>query len=740
MQARVTEVAGVPEELEKAIAYLPRDKLALVGGAYQFAEQVHRGQSRLSGEPFVVHPLQASLILAELRLDADTLAAALLHDAIEDAGVTLSELSERFGPKIASLVDGVTKLTRATPTPYGSLDSPEATPPPPRRTPIEAQAEALRKMLVAMAEDIRVVLIKLADRLHNMRTVMALPLGRRRQFALETLEIYAPLAHRLGIWEFKWQLEDLAFRVLEPGKYREVSRLVVAGREAREAYLARAVAALGDEFRRAGLKVEITSRPKHLYSVSQKIQKYAEQGKDFGQIYDLLAVRVLVDSVAECYTALGIVHSLWHPLPGQFNDYIANSKDNGYQSLHTTVMALDATPLEIQIRTRAMHHLSEFGVAAHWRYKEGSKPDLRFDQKMNWLRQIIDWQRSLSGPEFLESVKTDVFRDQVFVYTPKGDIKEMPAGSTPIDFAFRVHTELGYRCAGAKVNGRLVPLNYRLQNGETVEIMATKVERGPSRDWLNPDLGYVATSTARQRIRGWFRRQERGESIQRGRELLVKELKRLGIVVELEQVAALVGMPLDDLLANLGYGETTLQQVVAKLAAQEERPRVAPSSGAAGPASGVQILGVSDPLMRVAQCCHPVPGDDIVGFITRSRGVSVHRRNCHNIMHEDEPQRIIPVAWGHTARLYPVDIEIMAWDRVGLLRDITSVISAEKINIASLNSGEPRDGVYATTITVDISGIEQLSRLLSKLEGVKGVIHVARNGQAHSHVASQQAT
>ncbi|MBI2866311.1 MAG: bifunctional (p)ppGpp synthetase/guanosine-3',5'-bis(diphosphate) 3'-pyrophosphohydrolase [Chloroflexi bacterium] len=724
-----TRAAELPKVLEEALAYLPRERLGLVAEAYAFAAQVHQGQTRLSGTPFLEHPQEAALILAGLHLDSDTLAAALLHDSIEDGGVTFVELESRFGPKVASLVDGVTKLTRATP--FGTVKSAaQEGPRGPGEAAVEAQAETLRKMLVAMAEDIRVVLIKLADRLHNMRTVQSLPLPRRREFALETREIYAPLAHRLGMWEFKWQLEDLTFRVLEPGEYREVSRLVATGRQVREAYLTRAIAVLEAEFQRAGLQTEVTGRPKHLYSIYRKMQKYAEQGKDFGQIYDLLAVRVLVDSVPQCYNALGVVHSIWHPLPGQFDDYIANPKDNGYQSLHTTVMALEATPLEIQIRTRAMHHVSEFGVAAHWRYKEGSRPNVHFDQKMNWLRQLIDWQRSLSGAEFLESIKTDIFRDQVFVYTPKGEVKELPAGSTPVDFAYRVHTELGHRCMGAKVNGRLVPLSYRLQNGETVEISVSKGERGPSRDWLNPDLGYVVTSTARQRIRAWFRRQGRGESIQRGRELLIKELKRLGIVMELEQVASAVESSLDDLLANLGYGDITLQQVISRLAVLEERPRVAAPPVPPPSASGLQISGVTDPLTRVAQCCHPVPGDEVIGFVTRSRGVSVHRRSCHNILHEDEPERLIPVVWGRTSRFYPVDVELVAWDRVGLLRDITSVISAEKVNIAGVNSAASKEGLYTVTITVDIMGIEQLSRLLSKLESVRGVVRVGRNGEA----------
>jgi len=725
----VTTAMGLPALLEKAASYLPGEKLNLVEAAYRFAAQVHQGQTRFSGAAFIEHPVETALILAELRLDADTLAAALLHDTMEDGGVALEELKARFGTRVASLVDGVTKLTRATPL-RGEAATPAVGPArQAARSTVEAQAATLRKMLVAMAEDIRVVFIKLADRLHNMRTLVALPLPRRRHIAQETLEIYAPLAHRLGIWEFKWQLEDLAFRYLEPARYREVSRLVATGRHAREAYLERAMGILREELARAGLPAEVTGRPKHLYSIYQKMQKYAAQGKEFGQIYDLLAVRVLVAGVAECYSALGVVHSLWHPLPGQFDDYIANPKDNGYQALHTTVMALEGTPLEIQIRSHAMHHLAEYGIAAHWRYKEGSRPDLRFDEKVAWLRQLIEWQRSLSGPEFLESVKTDIFQDQVFVYTPKGEIKELPAGSTPVDFAYRVHTELGHRCQGAKVNGRLVPLNYQLQNGDTVEIIVAKGEKGPSRDWLNPDLGYVTTSAARQRIRAWFRRQERGESIQRGRELLLKELKRLGIVMELEQVAALLATSLDDLLANLGYGDITLQQVVAKLAAQEERPRLVAPATHPEAAAGVSVMGMSDLLTRVAHCCHPVPGDDIVGFVTRSRGVTVHRRNCHNILHEDESERLIPVEWGRTSRLYPVDIDIQAWDRVGLLRDITGVISSEKINIANIHAGDPKEGISTISLTVDISGIEQLSRLLSKLESVRDVIQVARNGQ-----------
>jgi len=510
--------------LEKAGRYLPAEKLDVVRQAYNFALKAHAGQLRKSGGPYLEHPLQVAITLAELQLDAGSLAAALLHDVTEDCGIAITRIEEEFSPEIARLVDGTTKLGRL------SLRVPNGTT---RRGGVAArqqQAESLRKMLVAMAEDLRVVFIKLADRLHNMHTLDALPLERRRSISRETLEIYAPLAHRLGIWELKWQLEDLAFRYLEPRKYNHLVNLVTTRRTERESFIAGIIDILKGKFEKAGLKAEISGRPKHLYSIQQKMERYAAQGKHFDDIYDLLALRVLVDSITDCYSAVGIVHSLWHPLPGAFDDYIGNPKPNGYQALHTVVMCQGTTPLEVQIRTRDMHHIDEYGVAAHWRYKEGEKEDIHFEERIGWLRQLIDWHRELSGTEeFLESVKTEIFIDQVFVFSPKGEIKDLPKGSTPLDFAYRIHTELGHHCIGAKVNGRMVPLDYQLGNGDVVEILTTKRDKGPTRDWLSPHLGYIKTSHAREKIRQWFKKQERAENIEHGRELLEKELKQLGL-------------------------------------------------------------------------------------------------------------------------------------------------------------------------------------------------------------------
>ena len=449
----------------------------MVEDAYNFAAEKHQGQVRMSGEPYLEHPLQTALILAELQLDASSLAAALLHDIPEDCGLPIADIEAKFGPEIAKLVDGTTKLGKVSLTASAAVAS-------------EAQAENLRKMLVAMAEDLRVVFIKLADRLHNMRTLDALPPERQLSIAQETLEIYAPLAHRLGIWELKWQLEDLSFRYLQPEKYRRIARLVASRRTQREEFIAQAIEVLKKEFDRVGLVADISGRPKHIYSIYQKMERYAALGRHFDDIHDLLALRVLVSSVRDCYSAVGVIHSLWHPLPEAFDDYIANPKPNGYQALHTAVMCLGTTPLEIQIRTREMHHIAEYGVAAHWRYKEGEKKDMRFEERIAWLRQLVEWHRELSGAEeFLESVKTDIFIDQVFVYTPKGEIKDLPKGSTPLDFAYRVHTELGHRCIGAKVNGKLVPFNYELKNGDVVEIIIGEGSQGAEPGLAEPQSG-----------------------------------------------------------------------------------------------------------------------------------------------------------------------------------------------------------------------------------------------------------
>ncbi|MCX7911751.1 MAG: bifunctional (p)ppGpp synthetase/guanosine-3',5'-bis(diphosphate) 3'-pyrophosphohydrolase [Dehalococcoidales bacterium] len=708
----------IAQLLEKARGYLPPEKTAVVEEAYRFAAEKHAGQVRLSGEPFLEHPLATAYILAELQLDASSLAAALLHDIPEETGLPLAVIAGKFGQEIARLVDGVTKMGRVSLATSGTITS-------------VSQAENLRKMLVAMAEDVRVVFIKLADRLHNMRTLKHLPRERQLQNAQETLDIYAPLAHRLGIWELKWQLEDLSFQYLKPEEYSRISRLVDTKRTEREAFIARAIELLRAEFVRAGLPAEISGRPKHLYSIYQKMQKYAAMGRDFGDIYDLYALRVIVETQEECYTALGIVHNLWHPLPNTFDDYISNPKPNGYQSLHTAVMCLGTTPLEVQIRTREMHRVAEYGVAAHWRYKEGEKRDIKFEERLAWLRQIIEWHRELSGAEeFLESVKTDIFIDQVFVFTPTGEIKDLPRGATPLDFAYRVHTELGHRCVGARVNGKLEPLNYELKNGDVVEIIAAKNPRGPSLDWLNPSLGYVRTSHAREKIRQWFKKQERAENVERGRQIIDKELKRLGIQLERQVLAELFGYAnLEDFLVAVGNGTITAHQVVLRLAAQEEK--AAEVTGTAHPAvtsSGVQVLGVGDLMTSLARCCHPVPGDRIIGFITRSRGVTIHRTDCQNVINEDEKERLIPVEWGQGDHLYPARVQVEAWDRVGLMRDITAMVAEEKVNITSVSLSGGNGQPVSIFLTMEITGLAQLSQILKKIESVRGVISVSRVG------------
>jgi len=488
---------------------------------------------------------------------------------------------------------------------------------------------------------------------------------------------------------------------------------------------------LEDEFKRVGLKAEVSGRPKHIYSIYQKMEKYSALGKDFNDIHDLLALRVLVNTVPDCYAAVGVIHSLWRPLPEEFNDFIANPKPNGYQSLHTAVM-YGATPLEIQVRTNEMHHVAEYGIAAHWRYKEGEKDDIRFEEKIGWLRQLIEWHRELSGAEeFLESVKTDIFIDQVFVFTPRGGIKDLPKGSTPLDFAYRVHTELGHRCIGAKVNGRLVSLNYQLKNGDVVEVMSAKGEKGPSRDWLRPQLGYIKTSHARGKIRQWFKKRERAENIERGRELLEKDMRRLGIKLgEREELAKLFKYDsADDFLAAIGYGGITTHQIASRLATQQERPAgVTGITPPTPPLSAVQVLGVGDMVTQLAKCCHPVPGDKIVGYITRGRGVTVHRRDCRNVINEAEKERLIPVEWGKSDGLYPVNIQIEAWDRVGLVRDLTTIVAEEKVNIASMNIIQHEDHTVTGYFTLEMKGLAELSRLLGRIDGIRGVVGVARVG------------
>lgn len=718
------------ELIDKAKTYLPPEKIAIIERAYEFAEKAHAGQTRKSGEPYIDHPLNVAMILANLQMDSSSLAAALLHDVEENCAVQNSELIDKFGPEVAKLVEATTKLGKI------SLTTAEVTTKRGSAVSGASQAENLRKMLVAMAEDLRVVFIKLADRLHNMRTLSALSPEKQLRIARETMDIYAPLAHRLGIWEIKWQLEDLSFRFLEPEKYRRIATLIAGKRADRERFIAEVTSQLKTEFEKAGIKAEISGRAKHIYSINQKTEKYIAMGKDFDDIHDLLALRVVVETVGDCYASLGIVHNLWHPLPDQFDDYIANPKANGYQSLHTTVMSERTTPLEIQIRTREMHRIAEYGVAVHWRYKEGGRQDPTYETGIGWLRQLIDWHRELSGAEeFLESVKTDVFSDQVFVYTPKGDVKDLPKGATPLDFAFRIHTEMGNRCIGSKVNGKLVPLNTELHNGDVIEILVSKAPRAPSRDWLNPNLGYIKTTHARAKIRQWFTKQERTENVERGREMLEKFMRHLGIkFTERTKLSELFNYDtLDEFYAALGYGGVTTQQIAAKLA-PEQPEEIKPASAAAAKTStsAIRVLGAGDMLTMIAKCCNPVPGDEIIGFVTRSRGVSIHRKDCVNIINEDEKERLIEVDWGQAGHTYPVTVLVESWNRVGLARDITVVVAAEKVNISNMNVSEKPDQQAAITITIDIEDLGQLSRVLSRIEGVRGVINVTRAGESTS--------
>ena len=712
--------------LDKAGEFLPPDKVASVEEAYRFAEEAHAGQYRKSGEPFIEHPLSTALYLADLHFDYNALRAALLHDVIEDTPVTYDELAERFGEEVATLVDGVTKLTQNELMNTWGEDEIR----PVQNTNEAARAASIRKMLMTMAEDVRVVIIKLADRLHNMRTLDSMPGHRREAIAQETLDIYAPLAHRLGMWELKWLLEDLAFQHINPEVYRAISRMLATKRGEREKYIERVVNMLEDELQGAGIRANVYGRPKHIYSIHRKTEKYDSINRTVNDINDLFALRVIVESVADCYGALGVVHTMWRPLQGEFDDYIASPKDNMYQSLHTAVLCEDASPVEIQIRTSEMHQLAEYGVAAHWLYKEGSADDQSFEEKMTWLRQILEWQREVAGAEeFVEGFKTDIFQNQVFVYTPKGELKEMPAGATPVDFAYRIHTDVGHRCIGAKVNGKLVPLQYHLEIGDMVEIITSKSVRGPSRDWLNENKGYLKTSHGRSKVRQWFNRQERKASVQTGREVFTREIRRLDTTLSEEEIATLMGYAsLDDFFAGLGNGSLSMRQVVGKLTdlvAEPEEDEPTSVVALPEPESGIEVLGVGDLLTRMARCCNPIGGHAIIGYITRGRGITVHRRTCPNIMRESESERLVEVDWGKTRTLYPVQIRVESWDRVGLLSDVTSLVADEGVNIAG-SVTKPEDDLSIINLTVTVENIEQLNRLFSKIEGVVGVLSVSR--------------
>src|SRR6266704_18267 len=692
----------------------PKDR-ELVRKAYDRAAVAHRGQRRLSGEDYVNHPLEVAAILADLQLDAQTLAAALLHDTVEDTALTADEVEAEFGPEVARLVEGVTKLGRI-----------------PRRSDQQQHAENIRKMMVAKAEDLRVVLIKHADRLHNMRTLEPLPEVKRRKISRETLDIYAPLAHRLGIGQIKWELEDLAFRNLEPDAYEDVAKRIARKRHEREQLVTDLSDILASELEKVGVIADITGRPKHIFSVWQKMTR---DQKDFTEIYDLSAIRVLVDTVRDCYGVLGVVHSLWKPVPGRFKDYVAMPKSNGYQSLHTTVIAHTGEPIEIQIRTQEMHRVAEFGVAAHWTYKEGGKT-ASFDQKLSWLRSLLEWQNEVGDAEsFVDTVKIDLFQDEVYVFTPKGDVLDLPAGSTPVDFAYRIHTEVGHRCVGAKVNGRMVPLDYELNNGEIVEIVTTKAPHGPSRDWL----GFVKSASAKERIRKWFKSQRRDENVAKGRDLLDKELHRMHRInladlpePKLAEIASLHRFATaDDFLAAIGYGDLSPHDVVMRMSLTTNAVggdlRPIPLIPNVQPTPRVLVRGEKGILTKVAPCCQPVPGDAIVGYTTRGRGVTVHRVDCVNAINAQDQARVVAVDWDSDAtHIYPVAIKIEAWDRQGLLRDIATIVAENRVNMSALEVHVYDDKTAVVSATVEIDSLAQLSRLMEKLEGVKDVHTVAR--------------
>jgi GTP pyrophosphokinase len=704
--------------------------LALIRRAADLAVRAHQGQERASGEPYVSHSMAVAAIVHELQLDAEAVAAALLHDVAEDTETGIDTIRDEFGPDVARLVEGVTKMDVIHDFSGAAEEG----------TRESVRTESLRKMLLAMVEDVRVVLVKLADRLHNMRTLKALPEDKQQRIARETLDIFAPLANRLGVWQLKWELEDLSLRYLNPADYRDIARRLAEKRADREKYIDSFIDRVSQELTRAGIEADVYGRPKHIYSIWNKMQR-----KDvaFERIFDVRAIRILTDSVSDCYAALGIVHTLWPHISGEFDDYIATPKENDYRSIHTAVIGPGGKFVEVQIRTYEMHEHNELGIAAHWRYKEGGKSDQSVERKVAWLRQLLEWKDEVAdAAEFVETVKSDVFEDQIYVFTPRGEVVDLPAGSTPIDLAYAIHTEVGHRCRGAKVNGRIVPLTYRLQNAEQVEILTVKTG-GPSRDWLSPHAGYIKTSRARSRIQRWFKQEQAGESIASGRQILTRELQRVGLgAVKLEKLAQKTGQEkVDDMLRLLAEGELKPSRIVA--AAQElvgpaepqrtvpeplrreQRSRQAPGA--------FKIHGVGNLLTHVAACCRPVPGEPIVGFITRGRGVSIHRQDCSNILHQrtDAPHRLIEVQWGtDAAEYYPVDIAVTAYDRSGLLRDITNILADERINVVGVTTNvDKKEHVAHIELTVEVSGIQAVSRVLSKLQQVTNVTNVERRLQ-----------
>jgi GTP diphosphokinase / guanosine-3',5'-bis(diphosphate) 3'-diphosphatase len=695
---------------------LPPNERALIEKAYTAAEKAHADQQRASGEPYIQHCLNVAFILTELHLPPAVIAAGLLHDTVEDTSLTLNDLRRNFGDEVAKLVDGVTKLAQL---PRVSKEG---------NLPIDHHTESLRKTFLAMSDDVRVVLIKLADRLHNMRTLSHLRPEKQERIARETLEIFAPLANRLGIWQMKWELEDLGFRYAYPERFREIAAHIKERRVDREGGMARIVESVRRALAEQDIEAEVTGRPKHIYSIYRKMER---KEVSFDEVYDVRAVRVIVKDLPTCYFALGVIHNLWRPIPGEFDDYIATPKDNFYQSLHTAVVYADGKTLEVQIRTPEMHESAEYGIAAHWRYKEGVQRDEAYEKHIKWLRSLMEWRQDLSdASEFVNAMKHDFFEDRVYAFTPRGDIIDLPLGATPIDFAYYVHTTIGDRCRGAKVNGKLMGLDYRLKTGDQVEILTAK-RGGPSRDWLNPDLALVRSHRAIQKIRQWFRRQDRVQLITQGRELLEKELKRLGVEeYNYELLARKFGFgKSDELLFALGAGDIHGRQIAAQVLEEEqiEQQKALPTEAPreAVHSDEVSILGTKGLLTNLARCCKPVPGDPIVGYITRGRGATIHRQDCPNVLYHKEPERIIQVSWGQAQQTYPVSIRITAYDRDGLMRDISTVVAEEHVNMTSVNLST-KNSLATFEVTMEISDVGVLSRILARVEQLPNVIEARR--------------
>jgi GTP diphosphokinase / guanosine-3',5'-bis(diphosphate) 3'-diphosphatase len=741
-----------PLSLEELLTRLPDDYTPagreLIQRAYRIAEKAHADQKRASGEPYITHLLAVASILAEFSLPAEVVTAGLLHDTIEDTSITIADLHRDFSDEVVSLVQGVTKLTQLPRVSRGEhreetlprVDEDEADALL-REAAQEAENEAelrdrkrelsietLRKTFLAMDRDVRVVVIKLADRLHNMRTLSAFPEAKRHRIAQETLDIFAPLANRLGIWQIKWELEDLGFRYTNPEKYKEIAEQLAVRRESREAEIQNIIESITKLLKGASVKAEISGRPKHIYSIYKKM---VEKGKPFDQVRDVRGVRLIVPDVAACYSALGIIHTHWRPIPNEFDDYIAAPKDNFYQSLHTAVIYDDGRPVEVQIRTRDMDENAEFGIASHWRYKEGGTGD-KYDERINWLRRVMEWRQDVDdAQEFVDGMKTDVFKDRVYVFTPHGDIIDLPAGSTPIDFAYHVHTNVGNRCRGAKVNNKLVPLDYTLHTGEQLEILTAK-QGGPSRDWLNPSLGLVRTQRARSKIRAWFKKQDQNQNLTQGKEILLHEIQRLGLRdlddEGLRILASKFDRPLDELFVAIGCGDINVTRVVNKLMETKENDDVlvvVPPSSDAVPSEAVTVLGLKGLLTTMGKCCNPTPGDQIIGYITRGHGATIHRQDCPNMLRIQDRERLVKVSWGENVRVYPVPIRIRAYDRQGLMGDITSLLNGENVNIVDVQVRTSKN-LADLYIVIEVKDISQLSRMLARIENLPNVLEAQR--------------